>query len=142
MILNTLVIIPELVINGNSFNVTTTVLFLRQKNYLSAALYLSTFLQPIRDVIGTDKEAISFLKRLTHFLSLRNREKSQHHLVEKLKRKFKDHKNWYDVKELFNRSRQHKMLLPYIKKMQDALICFLRESRNYTSSSPEEETLH
>lgn len=133
-------IIPELVINGSSFNVTNVVLFLRQKNYLSAALYLSTHLQPIRDVIGTDKEAIDFLKRLTRFVSVKNRTTTPHHITEKLKRKFKEHKNWYDVKELFNRSRQHRMLLPFIKKMQDALIGFLREPKNYTSSLPEEET--
>ena len=133
-------IIPELVINGSSFNVTNVILFLRQKNYLSAALYLSTYLQPIRDVIGTDKEAIDFLKRLTRFVSVKNRTTTPHHITEKLKRKFKDHKNWYDVKELFNRSRQHRMLSPFIKKMQDALIVFLREPKNYTSSLPEEET--
>jgi hypothetical protein len=126
---------------GEAFDLTNTIWYLRDREYLNAALSLISCIPVIGDIVGKGTMVSNFLAKLARYMKnsgsvgrvgaegvagARRIIVQASPVVIRLKSRLKEHKTRMLIKAIFNKAKQHDSLRLHVEKMQGALDVFLK----------------
>ena len=129
---------------GEVFDLTNTLWYLRNREYLNAALSLLSCIPVIGDIVGKGTMVANFLAKLSKYMRVsggigrvgvkgiagaRRGIVAASPVIMRLQSRLKEHKTQLLIKALFNKAKQHKDLRLHVEKMQGALNAFLRDQK-------------
>ena len=125
---------------GEFFDLANTLWYLKDREYLNAALSLISCIPVIGDIIGKGTMVANFLAKLSKYLkttgtvgrkAVKGISGARRGIVKaspvviRLKNTLKDKKTQMYIKALFTRAEKDKHLQPHVGKMKEALNVFL-----------------
>jgi hypothetical protein len=125
---------------GEFFDLANTLLYLKEREYLNAALSLVSCIPVIGDIIGKGTMVANFLSKLSRYLkttgtvgrgavrgitNVRRGVVRASPVIQNLKNKLKERQTQFYIKALFARAEKDERLKPYVGKMKEALNVFL-----------------
>lgn len=127
---------------GEAFDLTNTIWYLRDREYLNAVLSLISCIPVIGDIVGKGTMVANFLAKLARYMKnsgsigrvgaggiagARRAIVRASPVVVRLKSRLKEQKTQMLIKSIFNKAKQHDSLRPHVDKMQGALYSFMKQ---------------